>query len=106
MNSEESRWFPLKALGPFPESSGDLTRKAGAQGSLGGGGHQGVLRVCLTVGWREKVNPRPGPQSFSHILFTAKVGGRVMGGALIQGLGEQRLNRQALRSPTQGGLTP
>lgn len=53
MASLESSWA-------FPESSGGLTRKAGAQGSLGGGVHQGVLRVCLTVGWR-KGEPTSGP---------------------------------------------
>lgn len=36
----------------FPESSGDLIRKAGVQGSLGGGDHLGVFRVCLIGGIR------------------------------------------------------
>lgn len=33
-----------------PESFGDLTRKAGIHGSLGGGDHPGVFKVCLTGG--------------------------------------------------------
>lgn len=53
MNGEESRRFPVKFSGfSPPESSGDLTRKAGIHGSLGGGDHLGVFKVCLTHGIR------------------------------------------------------
>lgn len=93
----------LESSRTFPESSGDLTRKAEVQGSLAGEGtrecsgsawqmesehgheNQGPQgtgawrspqhnlgtgeRGCLTVGWREKVSPPLGPQSFSpHVV--------------------------------------
>lgn len=49
------------------------------------------------------------PTSGIPVLFPTSCSGEKLrgpGGAWSQGLGEQRLSKQALRSPTQGGLTP